>query len=54
MAIINVKRTVKSIIERSPILKEMIEKGEIEIIGGVQNITDGQVTFFDDTLLVKH
>lgn len=51
---INVKRTVKSIIERSPILKEMIENGEIEIIGGVHNITDGQVTFFDDTLLVAH
>ena len=54
VAIINVKRTVKSIIERSPILKEMIEKGEIEIIGGIHNITDGKVNFFDDTLLVAH
>ncbi|MDB5193977.1 MAG: Carbonic anhydrase [Segetibacter sp.] len=54
VAIINVKRTVKSIIERSPILKEMIEKGEIEIIGGIHNITDGQVTFFDDTLFVAN
>ena len=51
VAIINVKRTVKSIVQRSTILKEMVEKGEIEIIGGVHNITDGQVTFFDDTLL---
>lgn len=54
VAIINVKRTVRSIVERSPILKEMIEKGEIEIIGGMHNIADGQVTFFDDTLLVAH
>jgi carbonic anhydrase len=54
VAIINVKRTVKSIIERSPILKEMIEKGEIEIIGAIHNITDGHVTFFNDTLLVAH
>jgi carbonic anhydrase len=52
VAVINVKRTVKSIIERSTILKEMVEKGEIEIIGGVHNIVDGQVTFFEDTLLV--
>ena len=54
VTIINIKRTVKSIIERSPILKEMIEAGEIEIIGGIHNIADGQVTFFDDTLLVAH
>jgi carbonic anhydrase len=53
VAAINVKRTVKSIMERSPILKEMIEKGEIGIVGGLHNITDGQVTFFDDTLSIK-
>ena len=54
VAVINVKRTVRAIVERSPILKEMIEKDEIEIIGGTHNITDGKVTFFDDTLLVGH
>jgi carbonic anhydrase len=53
VAAINVKRTVKSIMERSPILKEMIEKGEIGIVGGLHNITDGQVTFFDDTLSIE-
>lgn len=47
VATINVKRTVQSIMERSPILKEMIEKGEIGIAGGLHNITDGQVTFFE-------
>lgn len=31
VATINVKRTVKSIMERSPILKEMIESGQIEL-----------------------
>lgn len=46
VSIINVKRTVKSIMERSPILKEMIEKGEIGIIGGLHDITTGEVTFF--------
>ncbi|QSB29052.1 carbonic anhydrase family protein [Flavobacterium sp. CLA17] len=43
---INVKRTVKSIMERSPILKEMIESGEIGIVGGSHDITTGEVTFF--------
>lgn len=47
---INVKRTVKSIMERSPILKEMIENGEIGIVGGSHNITTGEVTFFPETI----
>ncbi|SHE66803.1 carbonic anhydrase family protein [Pedobacter caeni] len=46
---INVKRTVKSIMERSPILKEMIESGEIGIIGGSHDIATGEVSFFHDT-----
>jgi carbonic anhydrase len=50
---INVKRMVKSIMERSPILKEMIENGEIGIVGGVHDITTGEVTFYDDTLMIK-
>jgi len=52
VATINVKRTVKSIMERSPILKEMIEKGEIGIVGGSHDITTGEVTFFPDTMKI--
>lgn len=47
VANINVKRTVQAISERSTILKEMIEKGEIGIVGGIHNITNGEVTFFE-------
>jgi len=47
VASINVKRTVNAIMERSPILKEMIENGEIGIIGGMHNINNGEVTFYD-------
>ena len=50
---INVKRTVHAVMERSPILKEMIEKGEIGIVGGTHDITTGQVTFLDDTIIIK-
>ena len=46
VARINVQRTVRSVIERSPILKDMIKKGEIGIVGGTHDITTGQVTFF--------
>jgi carbonic anhydrase len=48
VASINVKRTVNAIMERSPILKEMIQNGEIGIIGGMHNITDGEVTFYSN------
>ena len=48
VAAINVIRTGHAIVERSPILKEMIEKGEIGIIGGIHDIATGQVTFFED------
>lgn len=50
LATINVKRTVKSIMECSPILKEMIESGQIGIIGGIHNISTGEVTFYPDTM----
>lgn len=49
---INVRRTVKSIIERSTILKEMLEKGQIGIIGGAHDISTGTVTFYPDTMIL--
>ena len=45
VAAINVSRSVKSIIERSPILKEMVEGGQIRIVGGNHDIATGIVTF---------
>jgi carbonic anhydrase len=53
VAAINVKRTVHAIMERSPILKEMIEAGQIGIVGGSHDITTGLVSFYDDTLIIK-
>ena len=46
VASINVTRTVHAIVERSPILKEMIENGEIGIIGGMHTISNGEVVFY--------
>ncbi len=39
--------------ERSPILKELIESGAIGIVGGTHDITTGAVIFYDDTLIIK-
>lgn len=53
VAAINVRRTVLAIQQRSPILKAMIEAGEIGIVGGNHNITTGEVVFYDDTLIIN-
>jgi len=50
VATINVKRTVRAIMERSTILKEMIQNGEIGIAGGTHDISTGEVTFYEDTV----
>jgi carbonic anhydrase len=47
VAAINVKRTVNLISEKSKILDQMVQKGEINIIGGMHDISTGKVTFFD-------
>ncbi len=53
VATINVKRTVHAIMENSPILKDMIDKGEIGIIGGHHNISTVEVVFYNDTLIIN-
>ncbi len=46
---INIQRTVHAVMERSPILKELIEKGECGILGGNHDIATGEVVFYEDT-----
>ena len=53
VAEINVKRNVKNIIERSFILEQMVENGEIGIIGAMHNIETGEVTFYDDVEYIR-
>ena len=49
VAEIQVRRSVEGIIERSMILREMIEKGELGLIGAMYDIGSGAVDFYDDT-----
>ncbi|MCE0724154.1 MULTISPECIES: carbonic anhydrase family protein [Legionella] len=46
---INIHRTVRAVMDRSPILKELIETGECGIIGGNHDIATGEVSFYEDT-----
>jgi carbonic anhydrase len=49
VATINVKRSIRSIISRSYILEQMVEKGEIALIGAMHNLESGAVEFYEDT-----
>ena len=53
VADINVHLAVKEIVERSTILSEMIEKGEIGICGAMYNVETGVVEFYDDSKKVS-
>jgi carbonic anhydrase len=53
VAQINVQRTVKQILAKSPILSEMIDEGEIGIVGGMYDVASGVVRFYEDTLHFK-
>jgi carbonic anhydrase len=43
----NVRLVMKEIRERSPILREMLDKGEIGLVGGMYDLSTGKVEFFD-------
>ena len=51
VATINVKRSVNAVVERSYILEQMIEQGEIAIVGAMYNLETGLVEFYEDTLI---
>jgi carbonic anhydrase len=46
VAYANVEHSLEEIITRSSIVKEMFEKEQIGIVGGVYNVESGEVDFF--------
>lgn len=49
VAEINVRRNVHEVLYRSTILREMVEEGQIGIIGAMYDVSTGVVEFYDDT-----
>lgn len=45
----NVKLTVARVLERSEVLRGMVEAGELGVVGGMYDLATGQVTFYPDT-----
>lgn len=44
----NVLLAMRQIRERSPVLKEMIDSGQIKVVGGMFDLETGKVTFYGD------
>lgn len=53
VALINVKRSVEQIIERSYILEQMLEKGEIGIVGAMYDVKSGVVEFCEESMFIN-
>lgn len=48
----NVLLVIKQIETQSSVLKQLITQGKLGIIGGMQDLTTGQITFFDDASIM--
>jgi len=53
VARINVEQTVEHILEKSPVLSQLVEEGKIGIIGAMYDVSSGKVEFYDRTLVMK-
>lgn len=53
VATINVRRTVRSVIERSFIIEQMVESGQVGVVGGMYDIETGRVEFFRDVEYIR-
>ena len=47
VAELNVALSIKNILLHSPIIADMVKNGEIGIVGGIHDISTGEVTFFE-------
>ena len=49
----NVKRSVQEVLRQSDIIRELVDAGEVGIIGAMYDVTTGSVEFYEDTFLGK-
>lgn len=48
VAVENVHQTVRGLLERSPILREAVEAGRLDVVGAMHDVATGRVTFLGD------
>lgn len=44
---LNVELTVQNILDRSPIMKELVDQGELMVVGAIHDVGTGKVTFME-------
>jgi len=49
----NVRQTVQNIVDRSPVLRGLVESGELIVVGAMHDVTTGEVTFYEDEMLTS-
>lgn len=49
VSLINVKRSVNEILEKSEVLRDLVNSGKVGIVGGTHDIATGEVHFHEDT-----
>jgi carbonic anhydrase len=53
VAKINVERSVNEILNRSEIIRELVDQGKIGIAGAMYDVTSGKVEFYENTKLIN-
>lgn len=51
VAELNVRQTLKQIPAQSPIIEQLLQNGEIAMVGGMYNVETGVVEFFDNEMI---
>lgn len=52
VAEINVKNTVKEILRSSPVIRDLVEKGDIGIASAMYDVSTGKVSFHEDEAII--
>jgi len=47
VTILNVRRTMREILERSGTLRKLVDDGTIRLVGGIYDVSNGEVTFLN-------
>lgn len=53
VAVENVEMTVRNMVERSPIIRGLVEDGKLVVVGAMHNVATGEVEFYDDMMITS-
>lgn len=47
----NVEMTVQNMVDRSPVIRGLVEEGNLIVVGAMHDVATGEVTFFEDSMI---